>query len=88
MGYVGIFLTFQDIIYSSQYATRGSETKSSKSHQASVHINENLKFSNQAEHIRSKLNMHKSISRRINNKLPLIPAKIYYIFIYALCLVV
>ena len=38
-----------------------------------VHIDEKLKFTNQAEHIRGKLNMHKAISRRINNFLPLIP---------------
>ena len=43
-----------------------------------VHIDEKLKFTNQAEHIRGKLNMHKAISRRINNFLPLIPSKIYY----------
>ena len=43
-----------------------------------VHIDDKLKFRTQAEHIRSKLVMYKSISRKINNKLPLIPSKIFY----------
>ena len=43
-----------------------------------VYIEEDLKFKKQAEHIRGKLIMYKSISRRINNELPIIPAKIYY----------
>ena len=43
-----------------------------------IYIDEKLKFTKQAEEIRQKLNMYKSISRKINNKLPLVPAKIYY----------
>ena len=43
-----------------------------------VHIDEKLKFTKHANEIRMKLNMYKSISRKINNSLTLVPAKIYY----------
>ena len=43
-----------------------------------VFIDEKLKFTKQADEIRNKLNMYKSISRKINNKLTLIPSKIFY----------
>ena len=43
-----------------------------------VHIDVKLKFKDQADFLRGKLNTHKAIARRINNKLTLIPAKIYY----------
>ena len=43
-----------------------------------VHIDEKLKFTKHASEIRSKLNMYKSIARKINNNLTLVPSKIYY----------
>ena len=43
-----------------------------------VQIDEKLKFNKHAIEIRLKLNMYKSISRKINNSLTLVPAKIYY----------
>ena len=43
-----------------------------------VHIDAKLKFKDQADFLRGKLNTHKAIARRVNNKLTLIPAKIYY----------
>ena len=43
-----------------------------------IQIDDKLKFNKQADEIRQKLNMYKSISRKINDKLTLVPAKIYY----------
>ena len=43
-----------------------------------VLIDEKLKFTKQADEIRNKLNMYKSISRKINNKVTFIPSKIFY----------
>ena len=43
-----------------------------------IHIDEKLKFTKHASEIISKLNMYKSIGRKINNNLTLVPSKIYY----------